>query len=95
MENEPSAYATELLENAVAQLSVRHEPLRNPTMLLRPFEGDPKVNDVVWIYGTGGKWRPAMVEKLGRVNVHVVHSSPSNPTRMYRKAVRPENLKTR
>jgi hypothetical protein len=56
------------------------------------------VGTTVWIHGSGF-WRPGVVEKatsrLGVETYTVVHSSPSNPHRLYRKRAKFDDLRVR
>lgn len=65
---------------------------------LRPHPGPVQVGTVVYVHGVG-RWRPGLVTRisprLGRVVISVVHSTPANPTRMYRKTVQLSELRVR
>lgn len=63
---------------------------------LRLHPGPVAVDTTVWVHGTG-RWRPGIVvrvsRRLGVETYTVVHSAPSNPTRMYTKRVQIGDLR--
>lgn len=81
-----------------------HAPIHgnsvDPVAGLRPHPGPVRLGTTVWVQASG-HWRPAVVLRESLVRggkagpVRVVHSTPSNPTRMYVKNERVENLRVK
>lgn len=65
---------------------------------LRLHPGPVREGTTVWVHASGF-WRPAVVlrapGKRGAAKARVVHSTPSNPTRMYVKNEPIENLRVK
>jgi hypothetical protein len=63
---------------------------------LREHPGPVAIGTTVYVHGSG-HWRPGVVERVTtrgeRTTFTVVHSTPSNPTRMHRKRVQLNELR--